>query len=209
MMRFIHPVTPAEIRGSIGALRDELVPDGLPVYVDVTPSPDAPPNECFPIVEGQVRKAGGAIICGWTLWELPTVFVEAEFHAVWQSPEGALIDIVPKRWPTQRILFLPSPESTYQGHQVNNVRRPVSQDPAVVRFLATFDEEFEFMNRGTRAEQHGLVRLVGPELAEMTDILARREGLHSQVHSLHPFVGPYYPCICGSGKKAKWCHCGS
>jgi len=64
-------------------------------------------DDCFPIVAEQVAAEGGQQVFGWALWELPGVFIEAEFHSVWQSPAGELVDIVPRVRPF--VSVLPSP----------------------------------------------------------------------------------------------------
>lgn len=151
-MRYQHPVTPAELSPTLASLCEHLVPGTVPFYVDVAPLPSAPANECFPLVEAHVAQHGGTRLLGWALWEMPGLFVEAEFHAVWCSPHGDYVDIAPKAQPTARILFLPSIDAVYENRQVNNVRRAVGNDPDVERYLQGFDELFEFMNRGERAK---------------------------------------------------------
>jgi hypothetical protein len=205
MTRYIHPVTPAATDGSVLSLVREVVPDSSAMYVDVDPIAGAAANDCFSIVSSQVQAHGGLAITGWSIWELPLVFVEAEFHAIWQSPDGRLLDVSPKTWTTTRILFVADPNREYLGRQVSNVRRPVSQAPCVAAFFATFDEEFKILNAGARADHHGAIALSGAEAASMNDIYERRHALNIEVSSLQPMPGPYLPCLCGCGKKAKWC----
>ena len=75
----------------------------------------------------KVEKNGGGFQYGWQIWEWPDVMIEAEFHAVWNSPQGILIDITPKQIDTHKILFLPDANRTYEGKQVNNFRQPLRQ----------------------------------------------------------------------------------
>lgn len=205
MDKYLYPVTPAEVSNKLQELIKRLVPGGSPVYVQATPLPGAPQNECFPIVEGHVEKNGGTAIFGWSLWELPTLFVEAEFHAVWRRENGDLLDIAPKSRPTRSILFLVDPNRSYQGHQLNNVRMPVRPNPIVEEYLNSFDAHYEFMNRGDRAKQHGEIRLGPGEAAEYQRLTVRMRDAAIQLFPLHPTIGPYGPCPCGSGKKVRWC----
>lgn len=205
-MRFQHPVTPSETSDSLASLCAEVSPGEKPLYIDVQPLPDAPINECFPLVEQHIELHGGEAVIGWSLWEMPHLFVEAEFHAVWKTPAGELLDIAPKTRPTARIFFLPDPSARYTGFQVNNVRRAIATDPDVVAYLRTFDEQFEFMNRGDRAALHGEVRLDGAAAREYQQIQARAMTAYSRISHRFPEYGPYGPCWCGSGKKMKWCH---
>jgi len=88
----------------------------------------------------------------------------------------------------------------------DNIRRPLCFDPAVIGFLDACNEEFELMNRGARAEQHGRISLRGEEAAEYERIQKTKAQFSAQMLPLYPKVGPYGPCWCGSGKKVKWCH---
>jgi|JI8StandDraft_1071087.scaffolds.fasta_scaffold33009_2 hypothetical protein len=206
MRRYLLPVTPAEICRELAGLCAELVANVQPVYVPVRPESGMPANECFPLVDRTVAKHGGSRSLGWSLWEFPGVFVEAEFHAVWKSPNGELIDVTPKNRPVENVLFLPNPELRYLGRQVNNVRRPLSAAPCVANYLTTFDAEFELLNRGSRADQHGEVHLTGSEADEYASLQRKRAFLAPDLLQLAAFIGPYTPCPCNSGKKVKWCH---
>lgn len=203
--RYLHPVTPAVLSQPLFALCQEIVPGGNPVYVDTFPVQGSS-KDCFPIVEERVRTEGGKSVLGWSLWEMPTLFIEAEFHAVWQSPVGHLLDIAPKDEPTQRIYFLADPARKYEGCQVNNHRRPLRPDPVIVGFLESCDKEFEFMNRGVRAEQHGEISIQGDDAVEYQKFQMKKAQLYFQMLQLSPNIGPYSPCWCGSGQKIKWCH---
>lgn len=205
-MRYHHPVTPAEISPTLASLCVQIDPDGLPFYVDVTPLPNAPANECFSLVEKYVLQHGGTRLLGWSLWEIPGLFVEAEFHAIWCSPNGDYVDMAPKAQPTARILFLPSANAVYSNRQVSNVRRAVRNDPEVERYLQGFDELFEFMNRGERADMHGEMQLEGAVALEYEQIQFRAFAAHQKIAHRFPYFGAYLPCWCGSGKKTKWCH---
>ena len=96
MFKYAAPVTPAEVSSALRSLVNDLVPGGSAVYVDMEPLRDALADECFYIVEAQCKEHGGRSVTGWALWELPTLFVEAEFRCVWERPDGTLVDITPK-----------------------------------------------------------------------------------------------------------------
>lgn len=134
------------------------------------------------------------------------MFVEAEFHAVWQKPDGRWLDIAPKKSATARVFFLHDPVRHYEGRQVNNVRRPVVGDPQLQAHLDTYTAEYDFLNRGDRVGHHGEISLLGAEAAEYEMIQAERAELYFGLLHLLPRHGPYLPCPCGSGKKMKWCH---
>ncbi len=181
MPTYQRPVTPAEFSPSIRSLCLELVSRVNPLYVDVQPIPDSASDECFVLVPEQIRRNGGQAAIGWAIWEWPSLFVEAEFHCVWRAPDGSLLDVSPKKSPTQRILFLTD-------------------------FLTASDAEYEFMNRGERAGQHGHIKVTGPEAEEYAAIQRTKANCFLKMVNLKPAIGAYDPCPCGSGKKVKWCH---
>jgi hypothetical protein len=185
----------------------ELVPDAQPEFLAVNPVPDADVNYCFPLVESYVRDHGGSVCCGWQIWEWLGVMVEAEFHAVWRSSTGKLHDLTPKQVPVTRVLFLPDPERQYQGWQVCNVRRSLSSDPRIAYFIKACEAEFEFLNRGERATQHGVLHLSDEDTREYCEIQRHKDELIYQIVSRLPRPGRNEPCICGSGVKYKKC-CG-
>src|SRR4028118_1865347 len=100
------PTTPAEITPAIQRLCNRITRGPEPVYVPVDPVAGATPNSCFSNVTAKIAEAGGSQILGWTIWATP-VMVEAEFHALWRSSAGELIDVSPRPHGESRILFLP------------------------------------------------------------------------------------------------------
>jgi hypothetical protein len=71
--------------------------------------------DCFNIVARKVARDGGTIQHGWSIGEWPTIMLEAEFHGVWVSASGELIDLTPQADPPDRILFLPDPNRKFEG----------------------------------------------------------------------------------------------
>jgi len=185
----------------------ELVADAEPQFLTVTPVPDADVNDCFPVVERYARCHGGSVCYGWQIWEWSGVMIEAEFHAVWRSPTGELRDLTPKQIPVSQIMFLPDSGRRYEGWPVCNVRRSLSSDPRVSQFIKSCEDEFEFMNRGERATQHGELHVSAEDALEITAIQRRKAEACSQIVLRPPRPGRNDPCTCGSGIKHKKC-CG-
>jgi len=206
MKHFDRPVTPAEVSTDLHELISQLAPDSEVVYVEVVPLEGALIDHCFQLVDKYVEMHGGQVVVGWSLWELPTLFLEAEFHCVWRNPEGRLLDISPKKSVTAKILFLKDGLRIYDGRQVNNVRRVLHPDPMLLKYLETFDTEFDLLNRGDLVGQHGEIHLLGSEANQYHAIQSERAKLYLRLLGLFPKVGPYHPCPCGSGRKVKWCH---
>lgn len=179
---------------------------GEPFFLDVRPDPSAQVLDCFAAVDAKVAASRGSVEHGWRIWEEPGLFAEAEFHAVWRSPSGQLVDVTPAQIPVETVLFKPDPTQVYVGRQVNNVRVALTTNPAIDDLFAAFDAQYEFLNRGSRAEQHGEIHLSKDESAEYA--LIQRRVLAAQVKLRHETLmkpGRNDPCPCGSGQKYKRC----
>lgn len=173
---------------------------GQAVYLAVQSEPGAVLNECFPNVEAKMARAGGGMLCGWQLWEWPHVLVEAEFHAVWLSPEGEMVDITPKPHGETRILFVPDEQRCYDGMVVDNVRMPLRDDQVIRHFIRASEAIVRVMNRGQRASQYGYVSVPAREiepLLQVRDLLGQSLASGLRDHDL---------CLCGSGGRYKRCH---
>ena len=140
--------TPIGITEQIEELCSELYDRKKPRYVPVQPDPNSEINECFFNVRAKMEREGGDIQFGWTIWEWPRIMIEAVFHAIWISPNKEQIDITPKRKNVSSVLFLPDGGRTYDySHklrQIDNVRRPLSNNPLVAEFIVASEQIFEF-----------------------------------------------------------------
>lgn len=198
--------TPKRITPKIRALCAELVPDAEPVYLDVVPEPGTRPLDCFENVTRYIERHGGGTRYGWQIWEWPGIMVEAEFHAAWVSPEGALLDITPKEYSVSSILFLPDTTANYDGRQVNNVRRPLIDAPLVHEFIDVNDRIFEVMNRGHLAYEHGRVSLPAAEILPLRRRHAQiQDELRARMAAAFARARRNDPCPCQSGMKYKKC----
>jgi hypothetical protein len=196
----VNTTTPPEITRAVRQLIETVAPKGEAVYLTVRPEADAVVNECFPNVQAKIARAGGRMLCGWQLWEWPHVLVEGEFHAVWVSPEGELVDITPKPQGETRILIVPDERRTYDGIAVDNVRMPLRDDQLIRHFIRASEAIVRVMNRGDRATQYGYVSVPAREI----DPLLQVRGFIGQ--SLASGLRDHDPCLCGSGGKYKRCH---
>ncbi|MDO8937004.1 hypothetical protein Q7G06_14150, partial [Acinetobacter baumannii] len=62
-------------------------------------------------------------------------------------------------------------------------------------------------NRGNRKGMHGEVYITDPaEIREYDNLMRTLLRLGIEINQLIKPLTNYDPCICGSGKKAKWCH---
>ena len=155
---------PDKVTAPIRRLCNRVHIASVATFVSVGPEPGGGLCDCFAIVDRKVERAGGSVCYGWTVWFLPGIMVEGEFHAVWRSPDGELLDVTPNPLNSDRILFITDPKRKYEGKQVDNIRVPLSKDPRVREFIELARERFLVMNEGDLAYQIGEVAVDGRKL---------------------------------------------
>ena len=121
-MSMTFSTTPQGLTKTVRAFCGEVESGKEPVYVAVDPQANAKENDCFINVERKLTDDGGTCQYGWMIWEWEGVLLEAEFHAIWVSPDGKRLDVTPKTDHEARILFLPS-DKQWQKTPICNVRK--------------------------------------------------------------------------------------
>lgn len=159
----------------------QVVPDAHAVLINNEPFPGAEVMDCFPNVEMVIEKNGGKAVYGWAIWWVPGVYIEAEFHCIWENDAGEMLDITPYPYHTDNILFLPDSKRIYKGQQVDNIRQALVNAPDVIRWLYLARKRFEILNTGDLANQHGRIELP-PKLAkEYIKVMDETERLDSRL----------------------------
>jgi len=194
--------TPSTISEPILSLCRSICASQEPMYVKHSPESYAQVNECFPAIDRKVQECGGKVHYGWQLWEWSDVLLEAEFHAVWLSPENELLDVTPKPFKVEKILFLTDPSMRYEGKQVNNIRVPLSDNPIPRDFIGICDAIFRIQNKGDKAHQSA-ISLESSE-AQLHQWLQETKLLTLQM--LESGLNRNSPCPCNSENKYKACH---
>ena len=204
----MRTMAPEASAPAVARLCETVCPGQKPVYLRRDFDPAAGHLDCFGDVEQRVKSCGGSVQYGWHIWIWPAVLIEAEFHAVWRTPEGELVDISTPPDYASRVLFLPDPDRVYEDRQVNNVRMSLDSNPQVAELIGLSDRIFEEENKGALAYKHGEISLP-PEVGEL---LAQRNRIVIQLklrsrRLMGARTGRNDPCPCLSGLKYKKC-CG-
>ena len=189
----VNTTTPLIISKQIRDLCEKINPECKPFHIEVNPDKNSIPHECFENVKLRVRKQGGSIQHGWYIWEWPTIYVEAEFHAVWVSPSGEFVDITPNDYGVNRILFLPDRDKTFTGQRVDNVRIALRNDPNIIEFIKNAEQVFLAVQEN--------------DINTLKTLNSRKKELLSYLNNLNIKFSRNDPCFCGSGLKYKKC-CG-
>ena len=192
--------TPDRIGPPMRRLIATVTPGGRARYLQVRPEPGAAVNGCFSNVRAKVARDGGRMVCGWQLWEWPHVLVEAEFHAVWLSPWGELVEITPKPHGENDILFVPDDRRSYRDEMVDNVRLALHEDQLVDHFIRVSGAIVQVMARSGQPASHGPARVPAEQIAPLRQV-QRFLG-----HAIDAKLREHDPCPCGSGLRYRQCH---
>lgn len=195
-------MVPKTINNDILKLVDLVNKKSKPFFIPVIPESYSIPGACFPTVEEKIKRHGGKMVLGWQLWET-NLLAEAEFHAIWESPDGVLLDVTPKDIPIEKILFLSDSKTKYSGKQVDNIRMNMTNNPLVDDFIELAKLKFRLLNRGDLVNKIGEVRLTGKDAQIFQAILEIKDGVYAMIlknctrNNL---------CFCGRNIKYKHCH---
>lgn len=195
--------SPVAISDAIRKLCRDLA-FALPQYVPVRPEADAVHGECFSNVQAKVARDRGVLLYGWTIWEWPHVFIEAEHHAVWQNGTE-LIDITPTIDGEDRILFLPDPARVYDFEtkkRLINVKRSLSKIWAAQQWIDAADRLQRFLEDHSEGDEITFDRRDALPLYQ-----ASQQAMAEIILALARDTQPNDRCICTSGRKFRKC-CG-
>ena len=194
-MNITTPTSPTRISTHITAFCKEIDPTKSPVFLPLQLDPQSKPDFCYENVRNYVALHAGDIQHGWIIWELPDVFLQAEFHAVRISPVGELIDITPKVDGENKILFLPDSKRVYnQNLLVESRLKPFTYNKATWYWMWTEHEKHKIK------QKHFWNGKVNVQAAN-----AELDFLNSTEEGHTPKINRNASCICGSGKKFKRC----
>lgn len=185
--------TPQMITTPIATLCRTISSSLHPQYIKVQPAPESSLNNCFSNVETFISKNGGSRVLGWAIWQRANLFIEAEAHAVWKSPQNELIDITPHSHNEQTILFLEDSSLQYHGNLIPNIRVPLTSSPLVAEFIELFDSR-DHIAMDSPGDCYALPSEMYMRMVELEKLFLLK-------------VGRNEPCPCGSGLKYKRC-CG-
>ncbi len=203
----MNTCTPDTISLPVADLCRRINPDARPQYVTITPEPGCEVDDCFRCIRRKVARQGGRIQFGWSIWEWPRVYVEAEHHAVYEPRTGPpWIDITPSARPEiRRRLFVPDATASYdfenEGIRRDNIRLALADDPLVRSFFRLAEERSAIMNA---IPGIGVVTLEGESALRYQRSLQEQAVLEFQLGMKYTPQGA--PCFCGSGRKFKRCH---
>ncbi len=193
----VATTTPKGVTKYMRALCARLGATAEPAFLPVCTRKDSVLGDCFNDVNRQIAEFGGDAVHGWQLWEWPGILVEAEFHGVWRSPSGELLDVSLKGEGEEVVLFVPDPCRRFNGSRIDNVRHATGKSPHIRTFIQNQNRFFK-LYKATHGDVIGEVVLHG-ELAELWEeqqILGEELAMSDEARAAWPrFVAghPYLP----------------
>ncbi len=127
--------TPKKITDTILAVCKQVQPASEPIYLPVRPAAGEPLAACVHVVERKIARDRGKAQLGWIIWEFPFTWLDFEFHSVWVSPSGEVVDVSRKPDGEKRILFLPDSSLNYEGQRIHNITLPLRQHAVIAEAL--------------------------------------------------------------------------
>jgi hypothetical protein len=169
----------------------------IPVIIE----PYAKIHNCFPNVDEKVKKDKGKAHYGWAIYQ-SDILCEAERHAVWENPEGDLIDITPQEPNVDTIMFVSDNNFIYTGQLVDNIRVNITNNPVVDDFIYICENTEKLYTYGHRINNE---QMIIPEPA-MNLISTYQQMKIAYLEYIRGGGNLNKPCICGSTKSYKECH---
>lgn len=157
----------------------ETISPSEPIFVTSVPVGGSATSFCFENVARKIRKSGGSIAYGWAIWHVPSLYFEAEHHAVWRNKKGGLVDVSPQLGGRRRLLFLPDDQAIYDAMQPRqNIMGPDGNSPAAQEIARLGNERHSLLMR-CRVPGTAEIRLLGPDQIELAVIDSRIQALIS------------------------------
>lgn len=209
----INLTTPKNIDDAVVEFCSSLCSNSTPVFVEVDGFSSYPPDECFYNVPTHVETNGGEQLIGWMIWYAPKKLIEAEFHCIWKSSLGALVDVTPKANGEQKILFLPDKQASWNKRRVPSRRKALTDDPLIELIIRSAEASDQLNARYIDSE--GRPEVPAPLAVELEQqfqfelqaLVQSKQIQNDQQHSQSTRPKRNHSCPCGSGRKYKKC-CG-
>jgi hypothetical protein len=172
--------TPEKLTDQIETLCRKIDSDQSPTYVPVVPVSEAKPGECVYNVKTHISTNGGKMVLGWCIWERPGINLNAEFHAVWKSPDSKLVDITPKPDGETKVLFLHDSKLVWKGERYPCQLVALEYWSEVTKWFAAMRRYHKLNQPGTNViDKNGLTH-ANKQLSDAIKKLEKKYSKHHQ-----------------------------
>lgn len=194
---------PNKINRKVRLIAEKISTNPIIEFIQVKVEPFSIIKECHLNIQKKVEHDGGDIVYGWQIWQ-DSFFIEAEFHSIWRSPEGLLIDITPKENNEDKILFIHDHINKYTGYQYDNIRVNTSGNPIVDDYLNIYKTIYQLSNYGENKFKTGVIELTGVD-AQNYNFLEYMKGELSLL-IINEISDLSVECFCQNQKPYFLCH---
>lgn len=167
--------SPTRVTQHVRRLKKQISNSLEPILVPVSPRHSSKPRDCFADVAEQIQELGGTIQYGWTVWEWPEVLIEGEFHGIWRSPTGELVDVSQKPDGEKQIMFIPDTKRIFLEKPLDNIRLPIGKDWRIKRFIELHEKFYKLKCEAGKDIPFGHQIPVSSEMQKIWDESAKLE----------------------------------
>jgi hypothetical protein len=194
-------ISPSEVDVFVNKVLDKNGSDFEPEIIPVIIESFSKTLNCFIDVEEKVKRDGGKVHYGWAIFK-SDILCEAERHAVWENEDEELIDITPREFNFEQIMFVSDNDFIYQGQLVDNIRVNLTQNPIVDDFIFVCENLEILYTFGKRIDDDRMI--IPPSIVPLIE---KYESIKSTLLFFINSGGkPSSKCFCGGQKNYKNCH---
>lgn len=148
----------------------QTISSSEPIFISSIPVRGSRVSFCFENVERKVQRIGGSIAYGWAIWNRPSLYFEAEHHAVWCNKSGKLIDVSPQMGDRRSMLFLPDQSAKYDPMRPrSNIMHPDGQSSEALEWVGLGNRRISLLMR-CRVEGTSEIRLLDADQIELAEL---------------------------------------
>ncbi len=196
-IKYFNGITPKQIDGIIDKFCKQINYSAKPQYINVQPWEKSKINDCVNNAKEYLKINKGNSVIGWAIWLHPHCMIEAEFHIIYQSDNGQLIDITPHKNNIDKILFMEDQSIKYNNCQISNIRKNISKSKLIDSVIDNWNEIFVIQNEGENKYKHGEIIIEGEKAERMMYLDYLNQQLLEEFFSKLK-LKPNDNCICGS-----------
>lgn len=170
------------------------------VYVEIKTESTAVKSECYNNVAEKIELEGGKIRYGWAVYD-NSYYVKAEKHAIWENPNGELIDVsVANSENIRKIMFII--DDVNEGINVPDIRNNYTGLKAIDDYFMFIDIlDVLTLNYANECTNNKGLYIFPPVLSKSIQTLS--DLILDYIDYITSNVSG---CICGSVKLYKDCH---
>jgi hypothetical protein len=68
-----------------------------------------------------------------------------------------MFDLTPNHFGVDYVLFVPDYNIQYKNKQIDNIRKPLSNDKMIMKLIKLHEEKYYLLNKGDLATQYGAI----------------------------------------------------